>query len=473
MNALPIVVAVLMLVAPAAGGVAPADAGLDDTQWDDDGTSIGDAPSTTDVRSPGDVASLDTGIAPAQTEENGQTFRILSTPPDAQPRTNRHAHDADLGTALEWDVDEVDAALETEAIVRHIESSETAEERQRRILAAVNEVEQDEVSLNSRQRAAIDGHAAGELSDRELLNELATISAIAREYDERLDVLDDLAAETEDFSSPTRLDELQVQLQVYEGPVRDHALATTRGETGGSNVHVESSEGAVVLATIDGEEYVREAFRTDRWDRAGGTIGSEDAINVTAASYPETTALREPDAFGAGAIQRITVAHEFGELRTFVSGGTDQVFVEHQRIALDAFPDFDSQSASADGFNVTVDRTYRGGPIKTTVLDEEDGTPVDDVTVTMSVDGGDSEAIGTTNDEGAVWTLSPPESYRITVVDEPRVAVVDGVTPIDTPRIVDESPDDGDGSESDTQESDEDDGGSDDDGSDGDDTDTT
>ena len=461
MRALPLVVALVMLIAPVAGAVAPGATGASDVTPDADALQTDadantDADENTDTNdhdgSDTDDATGPSAIEPAAIGEAGETFRVLSTPPDADPRTGIHGHEANLGTALDWEVGDVDTALETEAIVRHIENAETEEQRQRRILAAINEVEQDEVSLNSRQTAAINAHAAGELSDRELLGELATIGITAREYDERLDVLDELADETDDFSSPSRLDELQVQLQVYEGPVRDHALATVRGETGGSDVHVETSAGAVVLATIQGDQYVREAFRTDRWNRAGGTIGSEEAINVTAESYPETAALREADAFGAGSVQRITIAHDDGELRTFVSGGSDRVFVEHQRIDLDAFPDTEPVSTTADGFNATVDRSYPGGPVQVTVVDDEDGDPEIDVTVTMSVAGGDSEAIGTTDDDGVVWTLSPADEYRVTVVDEPRVAVIDGIEPIETPRVVDESPDDpddGDGDEND------------------------
>ena len=159
---------------------------------------------------------------------------------------------------------------------------------------------------------------------------------------------------------------------------------------------------------------------------------------MTTESYPETAALRQPDAFGAGAVQRITIPHEYGLLRTFVSGGTERVFVEHQRIDLDDFPDTERVAATGDGFNVTVERSYVGGPVTVTVLDEETGEPAPDVTVTKSVGGGDSRAIGTTNDDGVVRTLSPAESYRITVVDEPRVVVVDGLRPIPTPRLVDD-----------------------------------
>ena len=34
--------------------------------------------------------------------------------------------------------------------------------------------------------------------------------------------------------------------------------------------------------------------------------------------------------------------------------------------------------------------------------------------------------------------LSPADSYRVTVIDEPRVVVVDGLEPIATPRLTDD-----------------------------------
>lgn len=418
MRALPIaVVAVLLLVAPAAGVTAPG--------------SVSSHGSDTGVTAPGTEQTTS-----QQVDAENLTLRTLSTPVDAETRLGTYSRGADLGSSLGVATDDADAAVETAAVVQRIERANTSVERQQRILAEINQVERDEVSLASRQESAFDAHAAGEISDRELVDELIRVSETAREYDERLDELDALAEETDGFSAPSRLDELQVALQVYEGPVREHALESARGEHAASDLHVSSSEGAVVLATVDDGEYVREVFRNDRWDRGGGAISNDEAIEATAAAYPETAALREPDAFGAGPVQRITIPHEFGTLRTFVSGGTEQVFVEHQRIDLAAFPDTESVSQTGDGFNVTVDRTYPGGPVTVTVLDDETGAPVSDVTVTESVGDGDSRSIGTTDENGVVRTLSPAETYRITVVDEPRVVVVDDLEPLDTPRPV-------------------------------------
>jgi hypothetical protein len=225
---------------------------------------------------------------------------------------------------------------------------------------------------------------------------------------------------------------------VYEGPVREHALAAARGEVPATEVYVESSGQSVALATVAEGDYVREVVRLDRWDRGGGSISNDEAIDVTAASYPETAALRQPDAFGAGSVQRITIPHQFGTLRTYVSGGTQQVFVEHQRIALDAFPDSVPVSEAGDGFNITVDRSYAGGPVTVTVRDAETGEPLPDVTVTKSVGDSNSRAIGTTNADGVVRTLSPAGSFRVTVVDEPRAIFLDDLQPTPTPRPVDD-----------------------------------
>lgn len=447
MRALPISLAVLLLFAAVAGAVSPAVAAPPAPAEPGAGS---DAPVPSRADATADVAAstperLTAGAntneeAPArsQLDPANRTFRTLSTPSGADTRAGSSVRGANLGSSVGFAVDQTDAAMETAAVVQQVETAESGVERQRRILAAINRVERDELTLNSRQAQAFSAHASGNLSDREFLDELVRIAATAREYDERLERIDALAAETDGFSSPTRLDEIQVALQVYEGPVREHALAAARGEVPATEVYVESSGQSVALATIAEGDYVREVVRLDRWDRGGGSISNDEAIDVTAASYPETAALRQPDAFGAGSVQRITIPHQFGTLRTYVSGGTQQVFVEHQRIALDAFPDSVPVSEAGDGFNITVDRSYAGGPVTVTVRDAETGEPLPDVTVTKSVGDSNSRAIGTTNADGVVRTLSPAGSFRVTVVDEPRAIFLDDLQPTPTPRPVDD-----------------------------------
>lgn len=417
--------ALLLLFAPVAAGTPPAVASSGvSTPEPTDGFAAGS------VGSPTDAASV---------HESNLTYRVLSTPSAADRRVGSLTRTSDLGTSLGLAVGDADAAFRTEATIQRVETAETTAERQRRLADAFDRIDRAEASLERRQAAAITAHAAGEMTDRELLDELVRIAAVAEAHDRHLGRLGDLADETDGFSSPDFVAELRLRLQAYRGPVRTVAAETLRGGDAGAEIRVESSPNALVLATIHDGQYVRESVRHDRWDRDGEPISSEAAIDVTSASYPETTALREPNAFGAGSIQRVTVPHEFGELRTFVSGGTERVFVEHQRVDLASFPDVDPVSTTEDGFAVTVNRTYPGGPITVTVVDEETGAPIPGITVTRSVGDDGSEAIGDTDETGVVRTLSPDQPYRITVVDEPRVAVIDEIQPTPTPRLADDA----------------------------------
>ena len=421
MRALSVFAVVLLLcVTPVSGGVTPAVA-----------TDAPAAPNAFGTVTP--ASTPQTGSDPGVTDDTA--FRVLSLPASATVRTDRHTQRPDLGASLGLAVTNTDGALRTETALERVTSAETATARERRTLAAIDAVSRAESTLDERQAAAIDAHAAGTLSTRALLDELLTIATLAREYDQRLERLDTLARETEDFSAPAQLDELQLRLEVYRGPVRAVALATARGDRPTATIRVESTPDGLVLATIDDDQYLRESLRRDRLDRNGGVLSSEAAIALATERYPETTALRQPDAFGAGAVQRVTVPHDRGTLRAFVSGGTTAVYAEHQRIDLTAFRGDATVSTTADGFVVDVHRSYPGGPVAVTVRDESTGEPLEGITVTRSVGDDDSRPLGETNADGVVRTLSPGVPYRITVVDEPRVAVVDQVQPLPTPRL--------------------------------------
>ena len=432
-------VAILLLLTPVAAVAGPGPF----FEPADGQVSVADGPATAERAGPTERASVPfasvaapTGRTDAPQADGDLTLRTLSTPVDATVRAGSHGRSPDLGSSLGFATADADAGVETAAVVERVERAETSAERQQRIRAAIDRIERQEARLSDRQADAFGAHASGELTDAELVDELVRIAAAARGYDERLDALDALAEATDGFASPGRLDELQVALQVYEGPVRDHALATARAESPANDVYVASSANAVVLATIVDGEYVRESFRVDRWDRGDEAISNDDAIEAVKTAYPETAALREPNAFGAGSVQRVTVPHEFGTLRVFVGGGRERVFAEHQQIDLAAFPDGEPVTAAGDGLDVTVDRTYPGGPVTVTVFDEETGQPVSGVTVTKAAADSDSRTVGTTDRDGVVRTLSPAKPYRITVIDEPSVVVLDGVEPLRTPRPV-------------------------------------
>jgi len=74
-----------------------------------------------------------------------------------------------------------------------------------------------------------------------------------------------------------------------------------------------------------------------------------------------------------------------------------------------------------DGLEVTVDRSYVGGPLRVTVINADTGESVD-ATVRIGQNGQESQSVGTTDGPGSVWTLTPDGEFTITVISEDNSA---------------------------------------------------
>lgn len=428
MRALPLLLAIMLLAVPVSAGIAPAGSG---------GGVASDAAVSDEA--PSDAAANTSHPAANETED--ARIRVLTTPEDGTPRVSIDRHGPDIGPATGLEVSAMTAAMETESLVAHVEAADTNDERQRRLLAAESELRQDELSLHSRQRAAIEAHAAGETTDEQLIAELARVAATAEALEERRERLVTLADETDDFSLSTA--EIQLRLSVYTGPVRTYATDALQGEAEADRIYVETTEETLVMTAVIDDAYVREVYRGDRWDRGstGFGDGGEEAMNMTSEAYGDGVDSGSTSSFGSGSVIRVDApfTENRGDLRTFVSAGDGDVFVEHQHRPLETFGDSESVSVTQDGFNLTVNRTYPGGPVKVTVTDAEDGDPVSGLAVTLAVGGAESEEVGVTDGDGVVWTLSPNEQYQVTAVEEPRVARISGIDPTPTPHVEDRS----------------------------------
>ena len=420
MKPLPVLLSLLLLAAPVVAAVGP----MAGPPADDAGTG-GSVQGTT--------ADATTVRNASMQNESPPGYSVLTLAPDANSAWNLAGHSANLGPASELEVTRTTGRMQTAEIRDHIESATSSEERQRRIVAAESRVRQAEVSLHERQRRAIEAHAAGELTDEELLLELGRIALRAEILADRLDVITELAAETEGFNLAT--ENLQLRLAVYHGPVRSQAVEIARGEADPNRVYVESTSDGLVLTTIVDDTYVREVYRGDKWDRGASDFESAaDARNVTTEAYPNV-ADTDTSTLGSGTPIRVTLNHDPGQIRTFVSAGDGGVFVEHQTRELTQFTEGETLNTTQDGLNLSIERTYAGGPVRVTIVDAETGEPIRGATVTVAADQGESTEVGTTNEEGHLWILSPGDSYRVTVIDDPRVARLTGIDPMTPPRV--------------------------------------
>lgn len=423
MRSLPVLLAALLVCAAVGAAVPLADPGGPPTAGE--ATSRPTAGAAVSVGTDADLgtrtgasAAAASTAANATAANTSQVARVLTLNGTGPTAAGVDVVTVDASTAVGFGANRSASQVATIALRERIAGAESPDERQKRILDGLNEVDKDVITLHTRQRRAIDSYVDGDITARQLLVELARVQAEAAVLTDRLQLLNRLADNTEDFTvDDSRIFPTLYDLETFGGPVRSRTLDALRGETESSTrVFVAADESGVVLSTVAGDEYVREAYRLDLRERAAD-INEGVAQNVTRRSYPEIWAAADGTVSGqgSGGTFLFDLAYPDGSLTAFVSGGTDRVFMEHQRMSLAGFPTGAAVTRTLD-LTLRVNRTFPGGPLRVSVVDPSTGEPVNAV-VKIGREGGESPEIGRTGDDGVLWTVSPRGEFVVTVVE--------------------------------------------------------
>ncbi|NHX34916.1 MULTISPECIES: DUF7096 domain-containing protein [Halolamina] len=365
---------------------------------------------------------------PAQVEgefnRSNQT-RVLVVPDGAVQRSEVDGATLNLGPAAEFNGNVTAVEVETAAVVEYIRAAEDESERSRRIIQASSTVETEIITLRDRQEEAIRAFNAGELTAEEFVIELATVSAKADALEARMVRLTELADGIDGFSL-SRPTEIRYELRTFGGPVRERAVDAVRGVDDPTQFFVTTGPEGYELATVDDGYYHREAFRgAVKSGDNGATMEPSEAVNVTRESYPDIFRYGDPSATTSGTTNIVTVSGGGRSLTAFVDSGSERVFKEYQRFSLEQYRSDSVASNTINGINVSVNRTYPGGPLRITVTDAESGEPID-LAVTLSQGQAERTEIGRTGDDGTIWAVSPRGSYTVLAVgDETTAAYVE------------------------------------------------
>ncbi|MFD1598042.1 DUF7096 domain-containing protein [Halobellus rarus] len=427
----------LLLVLSAVAGAVPA---LPDGESDSVSTST--TPTSLPAESAASIHPSPLTEGPsmqvsASNDTAAGSINVLGIPPGETTRSTLETEYVELGSGLAFSSATTDARLETEAVVERIESAESPEKRQQYLLQELSAVEQQVITLRTRQRQAVGAYGRDELTPRRLLYELALIDAEARELQQRRDRIESLVQSTPGFSiSSSRFGNVELELNTLTGPVRGHAASVLNGEADSARFFVQSGEDSVVLGVIRGGTYVRESYRGALRVGEDGSFSLADAMNATEVAYPTITELRlrddivgNPDSDST----RVTIEHERGRLVAFVDSGSRRVFKEHQYRPIDQVTTTSSTSAIKDGLELTAHRTYPGGPVRLQLNATSDDEPVD-ARITVGPAGGRSSVVGETGEDGSLWTLAPGSTYQVTAIDGSSVVVL-SVEPTRTPFV--------------------------------------
>ncbi|WP_332897305.1 DUF7094 domain-containing protein [Haladaptatus sp. CMSO5] len=348
-----------------------------------------------------------TQIAPIVPANNTTAYLTIAT--EDLERTGYGTASLDVGAALDAQNEGLHARWGALSLEERLAVASGAAEQRSILQSELDQLAAAVSALEQRKRDALAAYNSDALTTDELVRELAAIALVADSLEDRLDSLEAAANDIQDTRIEKGLRGLQVSLLELRGPVREHSSLVVEGRATPRTVYVETSDRGVVLATIAGDEYIREvsiptARDPDASDQYSGNLDRveerAEELHPWAVNHSRGRNYGSLE-FGFVGVYPIELPHIHGTLRSYLDGGTGDVFYETQTKDLDEIPTNAPMTSGDDGLTLTVETTHPSGPMNVTLVDASTGDPVD---ATLTIDG---QQVGTTGEDGTTWLIQP------------------------------------------------------------------
>lgn len=349
-----------------------------------------------------------------------ESAEYLAPTADRIDRSGIQTVSIDVSGAVGANVGGVRSTYYRVSLQRAYREADSTSDRRAIVRNGTRRLGQQVEELEQRDQRAIDRYSAGSIGEQGLLRRLAVVDQQSRALETTIDWLEIRADNLGMSDAGRRLSLQRARLRPLQGPVRANAEKAISGESN-VRVHVETSEGGIVLSTLEernGEPtYLREAH--DPSARTSDFTGQSDSGLAAAEErlrqlYPWVTNNSTPTAAPIGPdngrLWRFTYSHPHGSLETYLDVDTDRVVLERQYKDPDAVPTTADEEVDGD-LRLSINRTRAGGPLGVAVFDDVTGEPVD---AKITVDGG---SVGRT-DADRLWTVAPRGSTTINATYE-------------------------------------------------------
>jgi hypothetical protein len=371
-------------------------------------------------------------IKPIATSPN--TTNYLTLPDGGNERTRFGNASLDLGAAVAADSARLRESFVSETAVERFRSAPNTSAKTAVLGQISRDLENRTLALRQSQRRTIQRFDDGRVSAEVVLRQLSTADARARSIERGAVRLQGIARFTPRYTTPfnitSQLNNVKQRAGLFYTDPRQGVRASLVGQRNTKRYLLKTGGSGIVLAGTDSrrEQYVRDAFIDNRFEQRGGDRFDGDigtALDFVQELYPWAGSdgnQRGPDSDIDSMLQsvyKVSITHKHGELLTYLDGSDAEVFMEVQQKRLPRLPVTESVSET----NTTADLTLRAnlthvtGPMAVTVRDTTTDTPVD---ARITVDG---EFVGTTGDDGEIWTIQPGERVQVeATADGDRVA---------------------------------------------------
>ncbi|WP_049901806.1 DUF7096 domain-containing protein [Halococcus agarilyticus] len=342
----------------------------------------------------------------------------------------------DVSGTLAIETTRLDGRFRRQVLDERFSATDSVAARRERIEAVATRIDARIATLTERQATTVTAYNNGSLSGHEFLRDLARIDATAARIEASVGRLAELADQSSIAGLPADswARNRALRLDPLRGPVRTRIASALRGENtvpvdddlpsgvaavGTAReerlapllVYVETTPDGVVLATVDDEQYYREAYLPGERNATGDGVGNAtDVRDRRAALYPwaeNNSEFKSQRTVQRAGISRFRFSHDHGRLTAYLDQDSGEVFAEHQRKTLSRLPTAAPVNTSDESRRLVVNRTHPSGPMEVS-LTSESGTPLDG-TVRIG-----NRSIGDTGRDGRLWTVAPRGNVTIT-----------------------------------------------------------
>lgn len=317
----------------------------------------------------------------------------------------------DASATLDADANRLASRYDSHLVDARLNRADSDAERRVIVREETAKLESAVTALHEREREAYRAYHAGEIDERELAVELASVHTAAAVLDRSLSSLSDHAATVPNVDRDEEFEALELRTATLQGPVRERTADVLRGETDPTRVYVEADDGGVVLATVQDDHFYREAYSADARDPTGESSlhSLGDSEERIAELYPEIfpTARWSYSEVGYGT-HRGTGTYPEGTITVYLDRATTDVYREHLTLRLDRVDTTPLGNETKEGVRLSVETTAPGGPAVISLSNADTGVPLSGE---IAVDG---RSLGQTDDEGRIWIVTSRGSTTIT-----------------------------------------------------------
>lgn len=325
-------------------------------------------------------------------------------------RTEYQSASLDVAGAVEGETLRLQGAYQERVLDEHLKEGDVD------AIAAdtVGTIERDAAALERQQRQLFQSYSEGELAASTLFRELVVLGVASDQYSDLADATQDRVDTT--GAVDERYQNLGGEPVLLPSPFVSHVESelSTGGE---SPVYVQGGNDSLVLATVEGSTYLRQAVLFGEWDPDGPDTlatddrsGAEGAFERAGELYPwtlENAESSESRGFGNTSVYRVQASHPQGQLQTYLDGATTNPFYEIQEKNPVVVPVTGFSQTFDDGLRLDVGVTSPTGPMEVEVRETTD---VEYDNITVSIDG---ETVATLPEGGSFYTVQPRGAFEI------------------------------------------------------------